>query len=97
MVTAIDLLFRGRLEINTPPSKRLEVRATDITLGKGRVTLFSEDDRGQRRVLATSASNGDELLLTAVRPANVQRVAAVFRGVDSAGEPIVVARELTLP
>jgi hypothetical protein len=95
VITALDLLFRGRLEIAAADGQ-IEVRAADVTLGKGRVTLFADDDQGNRKKLASAEiTGGAEVLLRA--PVTAKRVAALFRGVDAAGEPIVIAREATLP
>jgi hypothetical protein len=95
VITALDLLFRGRLEI-VANDGNLEVHAADVTLGKGRVTLYTDDEKGNRKKLMSAEITGgiDVLLQT---PSAAKRVAAVFRGVDAAGEPIVIAREATLP
>jgi hypothetical protein len=98
VVTAIELLFRGKLEIADDEGK-LVVRAAELPLGKGRVSLFADDDKGNRRLVAasevSSAAAGD-VILTAPAEAG-KHLAALFRGVDASGEPIVVEREATLP
>lgn len=95
VMTAFDLLFRGQLEIASSDGN-VEVRAVEANLGKGQVTLFSDDEKGNRRKLASSPVRGPaEVLLQAQTGA--RRLAAVFRGVDANGEPLVIAREVVLP
>jgi hypothetical protein len=90
VVTALDHLFRGRLEIAAADGA-IEVRAADVALGKGRVTLFAEDENGNRKPIASAEVSGPaEVLLRAQGEA--RKLSAVFRGVDAAGEPIVVAK-----
>ncbi len=97
VVAALELLFRGKLEI-AEADGNLVVRAVELPLGKGRVTLFADDDKGNRRVVGSAdvanAAAGDVLL--SAPSSGALRLAALFRGVDAAGEPIVIARETTL-
>src|SRR5262249_15863537 len=46
VVAALDLLFRGKLEI-AESDGRLEVRPAEVPLGKGRVTLFYDGADGR--------------------------------------------------
>jgi hypothetical protein len=96
VVAAFDLLFRGKLEV-AESDGRLEVRPAEVPLGKGRVTLFSDGADGRRQALGSAYLSGGEPVLLSVPSNGQKRLAALFRGVDAAGEPIVVARELTLP
>jgi hypothetical protein len=86
VITALDLLFRGRLEVAASDGT-VEVRAADVTLGKGRVSLFADDEKGNRKKLSSAeVPAGAEVLLRA--PTDAKKLAAVFRGVDSARAPI---------
>ena len=98
VVTAFELLFRGKLEIAADDGK-LVVRAAELPLGKGRVSLFADDEKGNRRLIAgsdVSAAAAGDVLVTAPPDAG-KHLAALFRGVDASGEPIVIEREATLP
>jgi len=95
---ALDLLFRGRVELEDHDGA---VRATvrDLALGAGVLTVYAEDGSGTRTRLASrsiSAGAVDEELATFDRPAGARRIAAVFRGTDANGEPIVTTDELPL-
>jgi len=94
---ALELLFRGRLELVA--GERLTATAREQALGAGTLTLYADDAKGVRTPLASkqiaSAAEGDELGSVAL-PAAARHAAAVFRGVDSAGEPMVVVEELSL-
>jgi hypothetical protein len=92
---ALELLFRGRLEIAVEHGGAT-VSARELGLGAGTVALYADVSGQPRQRVRTrqlrDASDG-ETLLDAALPAGTQRVAAVFRGVDKNGEPIVIVRE----
>lgn len=82
----LDFLLRGELAIAVGP--RIVVTAKG--LGAGTLEIFVEDDRGVRTPIGTSAvAAGSENLAEVPAPGSGTRVVAVFRGADTAGEPIV--------
>jgi len=95
---ALELLFRGRLDVATANGSAT-VTARDLPLGRGKVTLYADVAGSARRLVRTrdvvAAGDGDAILDVAL-PAGARHVAAVFRGVDGAGEPLVVVQEETL-
>jgi hypothetical protein len=95
---AIDLLFRGTIEMDSGP-RRVSAVARDTALGAGTFTLFADDDKGERKQVferrVTSARDGDELGV-ADRPDWARHFTGVFRGQDAHGEPIVVVQEFTI-
>jgi hypothetical protein len=95
VITAFDLLFRGQLEIAASDGN-IEVRAVEANLGKGTVSLFADDEKGNRRKLASSPVSGPAEVLLQTQT-SAKRLAALFRGVDANGEPLVIAREVVLP
>lgn len=95
---ALDLLFHGRLAV-ADDGATLHVTNGDVALGAGTVALYADDRAGTRARVASRtvvAGASSEELLSAPRPSGAKRVAAVFRGYDAAGEPIVIVRELAL-
>jgi hypothetical protein len=92
---AIELLFRGRLDI-AAQSGAASVTVHDVALGRGKVSLYADIGDGPRKLVRArnvmSATDG-ESVLEAYLPAGARRIAAVFRGVDGAGEPLVVVQE----
>jgi hypothetical protein len=94
---AIELLFRGRLDVQVK-DEQLEVRIAELGLGAGVAAIYADDERGQRRRIGEQKIGGadeGELILSVARPGE-RHVAALFKGVDKHGEPVVVARELDL-
>lgn len=91
----LDWLFRGTLALE-PAEGGLAVTIpeTGAALGTGTLTLFWDDERGARTPLGapvnvTSGPAGQALTRAPAPPANAHAVAALFRGVDSTGEPVV--------
>jgi hypothetical protein len=83
----VDFLFRGELVI-----KSGMVVVGDTALGAGKLTLLGEDAKGLRRTLSTVAVTGGAphaLLAPAGEVPAGQRLVAVFRGQDAAGEELV--------
>ncbi len=92
-LVALEHLFRGELRIEAGT-----VRNGDLALGAGKVQLLAEDDKGARWVIAsrTVAAVGarDTLIdLPATLPS--EKLAAVYRGLDLHGEPIVISTEFS--
>jgi hypothetical protein len=84
----LDFLLRGELTLTVAD----QITVTGAGLGAGSIELFVEDERGVRTRLTTAQIAGppasDQLAQVAV-PASGTRVVAVYRGTDTAGEPIV--------
>jgi hypothetical protein len=95
---ALEVLFRGRLEI-VASGGSVAVTAHDARFGAGKVALYADVGDGPRRLVTTrdlpSAADGDRVL-EGTLPPGTRRVAAVFRGVDSTGEPLVAVQELAI-
>jgi hypothetical protein len=94
---ALELLFHGRLEIHHD-GDQLTVRAGSA-LGAGTASLYVDNPAGERQPLdrkAISGSSEDQTVLVAHRPAGSKHATAVFRGLDAAGEPVVIVEEINL-
>ena len=95
---ALELLFRGRLEVAIANGSAT-VTARELPLGRGKVTLYADVAGGARQLVRArnvmAAADGEAILDVAL-PAGTRHVAAVFRGVDGAGEPLVVVQEHAL-
>ena len=95
---ALELLFRGRLDVATAHGTAT-VTAHDVALGRGKVSVYADVGSAPRRLVQTrelaGAADGTTILEAAL-PAGTRHVAAVFRGVDGAGEPLVVVQEQSL-
>lgn len=91
-------LGRGQLAMTVADGK-LALSARGTALGAGTLTVLTEDGRGVRTPVATvelsGAADGAALGAWPV-PAGVA-AAAVFRGVDGAGQPVVAVGHLMLP
>jgi hypothetical protein len=96
---AIELLFRGQLELALDGGI-VTATAREVGLGSGDLELYGDTANGERRRLLKQRIAGADpgsALATVERPAWARKVAAVFRGVDAAGEPLVVVQETLLP
>jgi hypothetical protein len=83
----LDWLFRGQLDVAI---KGGTATVSAAKLGKGTLRLFAEDAQGVRRpMVEVAVAGGADLLGRAPVPAGTARVAAVFKGVDAAGEEVV--------
>jgi hypothetical protein len=102
----IDHLFRGRLAFAQEP--RQGGRPTAMlhnrgpALAAGKLTILADDSRGRRRVVdtrdvPTTTPTGSRLGGSITVPRGAVRLVAVFRGLDAAGEPVVVVEESALP
>lgn len=95
---ALELLFRGRLEVAALVGQRASIKVTvrELPLGAGTLTVYADDEaRGRKKVAeqaVTRAAPGDALKSLEL-PAWARHVAVVFRGVDSLGEPLVIVQE----
>jgi hypothetical protein len=95
---ALELLFRGRLDL-AEKDGALHVAVGELALGAGRVTIFADTPDGARKPILSRAVSGaapGEELGFASRPAGTAHATALFRGVDTAGEPIVIVQDLPL-
>jgi hypothetical protein len=92
---AIDLLFRGRLEL---ADRAGELTATIRELGLGPVeaSVYADTASGERKRIFNRkierAAEG-EVVAAVARPAWATRITAVVRGVDANGEPLVVVQQ----
>jgi hypothetical protein len=92
-LSALEHLFRGELAVTDG-----QVVNGPVPLGAGKVRLFAEDDKGNRHpvyehAVATAAADEKLFELPADALAQATRIALLFQGVDSHGEPIVIAIE----
>jgi hypothetical protein len=91
----LDWLMRGTLALEkADDGVTATIAAGGAALGAGTLTLFWDDDRGARTVLGapvsiTAGAIGQPLASVPAPPAGARSIAAVFRGLDSAGEPVV--------
>jgi hypothetical protein len=83
----LEWLFRGALAVAVVGgSAQISVPAGEAALGAGKLTVLGEDAEGRRTVLTSGPWQGP----TSVPLTDgVQRVYAVFRGVDDGGEELV--------
>jgi hypothetical protein len=89
----LDFLLRGELTITGGQ----QVVVSGKGLGAGTVDVLVEDERGVRRSIGTAqATGGKEELVRLPAPGAGTRIVAVFRGADTAGEPIVAVGALPL-
>lgn len=89
----LDWLFRGALEVTVMGGyAQVSVASGETQLGKGKLTLLSEDADGRRRVIGTSDWPGERVAI----PDGGAHVIAVFRGVDAVGEELVATGSATL-
>ena len=89
----LDFLLRGDLTINVGDG----VVVSGTGFGAGTIEVLVEDDRGVRTSLgAAQVAGGKDELIRVPAPASGTRVVAVYRGVDSAGEPVVAVGAMPL-
>jgi hypothetical protein len=88
----LDFLLRGELTLTVAD----QITVTGTGLGAGSVEVLVEDDRGVRTPLTTVAATGGEQLAQVPVPPSGTRVVAVYRGNDTAGEPIVAVGAVPL-
>jgi hypothetical protein len=93
----LDFLFRGELALTANGSN---VSVGGKGFGAGTIEILGEDDRGVRTPLGsfptTGATGANDELAHVALPQTGTRVVAVFRGADSADEPIVAVGALPL-
>ncbi|CAN5915423.1 hypothetical protein BH11MYX3_BH11MYX3_35490 [soil metagenome] len=89
----LDFLLRGDLTIGVGDG----VVVSGAGFGAGTVEVLVEDDRGLRTSLgAAQVAGGKDEMIRVPAPASGTRVVAVYRGVDSAGEPVVAVGAMPL-
>ncbi|MCU1281732.1 MAG: hypothetical protein JWM53_5278 [bacterium] len=92
---ALELLFRGRLDV-AATAGAATVTVHDVALGRGKISLYADVGEGVRRLVQardlTGAADGAAIFDGGL-PAGTRHIAAVFRGVDAGGEPLVVVQE----
>jgi hypothetical protein len=84
----LDFLLRGELTVNVTAD---QVTITGVGLAAGELELLAEDDRGVRTRLSAAQVAGSDASapLAQLAPPAGTRIVAVYRGKDTAGEPIV--------
>lgn len=89
-LTAIDFLFRGGLALEDG-----QVKNGPLALGRGTLILLADDEHGRRRELTRhEVSLAEAGARIAELPATPEaHLAVLFRGVDLAGEPIIISVE----
>ena len=97
---ALELLFRGRLDI-AAANGTATVTAHDLRARPRQASALFADVAGSPRRLRARARRSAppataKRSLEVALPAGARHVAAVFRGVDAAGEPVVVVQEQTI-
>jgi hypothetical protein len=86
----LDFLLRGELTLTAGG----QITITGENLASGNVDVFVEDERGVRTKLGSSQLGKDPVRIPA--PNAGVRVVAVFRGTDTAGEPLVAVGSISL-
>jgi hypothetical protein len=93
----LAFLLRGSLDV-----ARTGTVTPAVTVLRAQVTVLAEDERAERREVrkeaALTARAGNPLIEIdlGTLPAGTRKVCVVARGVDDAGEPVVLSGELTL-
>ncbi len=87
----LDFLLRGELTITLGD----QVTISGKGLGPGTVEILVEDERGVRTSIGSAQTTGEKLASVAM-PAAGTRIVAIYRGADSAGEPIVAVGAMPL-
>lgn len=89
----LDFLLRGELTLNVTDQVTVSAKG----LGAGTLEILVEDDRGIRSKVATMPiAGGAEELARIAAPSTGTRVVAVFKGTDTAGEPILAVGAMPL-
>ncbi len=89
----LDFLFRGELTLTA--GGQIAVSGKDLAAGT--LDVLVEDERGVRTKLSsTQVSGTDPVLANVAAPPSGVRMVAVFRGTDTAGEPIVAVGAVSL-
>jgi hypothetical protein len=92
----LDFLFRGELTASAGSGGGIAIAAGGVGFGKGTVEIYAEDERGVRTALGApteiaGAAIGASVAVAGAPAKGTRRVAAVFHGVDAAGEPLVAS------
>ena len=96
----LNTLFSGTVTLESAGGN-LVVRAGDVPLGKGTLTLYWDDPRGVRTQLAqvavSGAATGAALAQLPAPPAGAARVSALFDGTDDTGHPLLATGTAPYP
>ncbi len=98
---ALAYLFRGSLAVKLD-GQMLTVSSDATALGSGTLTAFSDDELGVRSPFASVAltqptAQKAVLASLAAPPQKTKRIAVLFEGVDTQGEPISAATTIKWP
>ena len=97
----IDFLFRGTLDLQRS-GRQIDISTVGIDMGAGTLDVFWDDNRGVRTRYAKTvsikeATSGNVFAqLPKKLPKEARALAALYRGVDKAGKPLVAAGYLSL-
>ena len=92
----IDFAFRGTIDLERG-DKQIRASAVGTDFGAGTLEIFWDDDRGVRTrygktVSIQQAQNGEVFaVLPKKLPKEARAVAALYRGVDKGGQPLLAA------
>jgi hypothetical protein len=95
---ALELLFRGTLEVKLE-SEHATITVREIALGAGTLSVYADVLNRPRvlvKALRVSGAAEGEAIGDVPIPGGARKLAAVFRGVDRAGEPLVLVQEIVV-
>lgn len=101
----LDHLLRAELRlVLAPDAKELSVRASEVQLGSGTLSLLTESPEGRRKLVRTvptlptrPGATLASLALDEVTGPQVQRLIVLYRGRDLRNEPVITSAQLSLP
>lgn len=100
----LDYLLRAELRLNLPAgAKELQVRASEVQLGSGTVSLIAEFAEGKRKLVRTvqalptrPGATLATLSVDGLGDEKVQRLVVLYRGRDLQNQPLVASAQITL-
>ena len=95
---ALDLLFRGHLELRARDG-RVRAVVRELPLGTGSLAWYVDDSDGKRRLIDRRTLDGagvGDVVLEAELPSAARRLTLVFRGRDGVGDELVIVEELPI-
>lgn len=101
----LDHLLRAELRLAlAPDAKELVVRASEVQLGSGTLTLLTESTEGRRKLVRTvqtlptrPGATLASLPLDEMSGPQAQRLIVLYRGRDLRNEPVITSAQLSLP